>query len=166
MAGIPDGIKALAELSPVEDLVLAILREGLPDLNVQTLIELNQTFPLVLIRRKASFGGGQADPRFTDAAAIAVYVFVSDPNGDEDAAILSEVVRVLLRNAWLDHRVVPGRGHITHVEMSAPPHRVTDWATASGPVQYADLPTGVWRYETGYLVEVKKPPTTPYPLTP
>jgi hypothetical protein len=166
MAGVPDEIKALAEMSPCEDLVLAILKDGLPGINVQTLIEIDQTFPLVLPRRMASYGGGTADPRFTDSASVAVYVFVSDPNGDEDAGILSEVVRVLLRNAWLDHRVIPGRGHITHIEMSAPPHRVTDWATASGPVQYADLPSGVWRYETRYLVESRKPSTTPYPLTP
>jgi hypothetical protein len=30
MAGLPNHIKALAELSPVEDLLLAVLREGLP----------------------------------------------------------------------------------------------------------------------------------------
>ena len=166
MAGIPDEIKALAELSPVEDLMLAILRDGLPGMNVQSLIADDQVFPLVLVRRSPSFGGNPADTRFTDAASLAIHVFVPDPNGDEDAAILSEVVRVLLRNAWLDQRVVPGRGHIVRLELTSPPRRVTDWATSSGPVQYADLPTGIWRYETGYAVEIRKPANHPYPVTP
>ena len=166
MAGIPDAIKALAELSPVEDLILAILREGLSGINVQSLIEDDQTFPLVTVRRDPSFGGNPADPRFTDAAAVVIMTLVSDPDGDEDSAILSEVCRVLLRNAWLDHRVIPGRGHITRINMSSPPRRVADWATSSGPVQYADLPTGIWRYQATYSVDIKKPATHPYPVTP
>src|SRR5665647_3726490 len=124
MAGISDEIKALAELSPVEDLMLAILRDGLPGIEVQSLIEDVETFPLVTVRHESSFGGYPADPRFTDAASVIVMTFVSDPDGDEDSAILSEVCRVLLRNAWLDHRVIPGRGHITRIDMSSPPRRV------------------------------------------
>jgi len=166
MAGIPDAIKALAELSPVEDLMLAILRDGLPGINVQSLVADDQTFPLVTVRREPSFGGNAADPRFTDAASVVVMTFVSDPDGDEDSAILSEVVRVLLRNAWLDHRVIAGRGHITRIDLSSPPRRVADWATSSGPVQYADLPTGIWRYQATYSLEIKKPATHPFPVTP
>lgn len=166
MVGIPDAIKALAELSPVEDLMLAILRDGLPGINVQSLIEDGQTFPLVTVRREPTFGGHTADPRFTDSAAVVVMTFVVDPNGDEDSAILSEVCRVLLRNAWLDHRVIPGRGHITRIDMSSPPRQSSDWAQSSGPVQYASLPTGVWRYQARYSVEIRKPATTPYPVTP
>jgi len=166
MAGISDEIKALAELSPVEDLMLAILRDGLPGIEVQSLIEDVETFPLVTVRRESSFGGYPADPRFTDAASVIVMTFVSDPDGDEDSAILSEVCRVLLRNAWLDHRVISGRGHIIRFEMTSPPRRVADWATSSGPVQYADLPTGVWRYQATYSVEIRKPAIHPYPVTP
>jgi hypothetical protein len=166
MVGIPDEIKALAELSPVEDLILAILREGLPGIEVQSLIEDDEIFPLVTVRRDPSFGGNPSDPRFTDAASVVVMTFVSDPDGDEDSAILSEVVRVLLRNAWLDQRVIPGRGHIIRIDMTSPPRRVADWATSSGPVQYADLPTGIWRYQATYSVEIRKPVIHPYPVTP
>ncbi|MFC4089354.1 hypothetical protein [Micromonospora sp. GCM10011541] len=165
MAGLPDEIKALVELSPVEDLLLPILREGLPGVQVKTLVGFDQTFPLVLVRRQPQFGSWGGDTRFTDVADIAVHTFCEDPNGDEDAALLGEAVRVVLRNAWLDHKVVPGRGHLTYVDMTSAPRRATDWATATGPVQYADLPTGVSRYETLFNVEIRKSRTQPFPLT-
>lgn len=164
MAGLPSEIKALAELSPVEDLMLAVLRDGLPGIQVQSLIAKNQTFPLVLARRDPSFGNWAGDTRFLDAARVAVHCFCEDPDGDEDAAILSEAVRVVLRDAWLKQTVYPGRGHITRVDLAAAPRRQTDWATSSGPVQYADLPTGVWRYEATYDIEIRKPRTRPYPI--
>ena len=164
MSGLPDNIKALAELSPVEDLMLTLLRAGLPGIKVQSLISASQTFPLVLPRRMPGFGRWDADPRFTDSAHVVLHTFCEDPNGDEDAAILAEACRVILRNAWLDQTVVTGRGHIARWEMTSAPRRVTDWATATGPVQYADLPTGVWRYETQYQIEIRKPRTRPYPI--
>lgn len=163
MAGLPDQIKALAERTPVEDLMLAVLRDGLPGVEVKTLIADDQTFPFVLVRRITGISSLD-DPRFIDSASIAVHVFVPDPNGDEDAAILSEAVRVVIRDAWLSQKVYPGLGHITYMEMSSAPRRVTDWATATGPVQYADLPSGVWRYETHYHLEIRKPLSRPYPL--
>jgi hypothetical protein len=162
MSGIPDVVRALAELSPVEDVILAVLRQGLPGITVGSLLAVGQVFPFVLVRRGSQIGEWNGDPRFTDAAEVLIHTFAVDPDGDEDAAILAEAVRVVLRNAWLSHLVVPGRGHITRVTMTDPPRRVADWATATGPVQYADLPTGVWRYETAYRVEIRKPRTRPY----
>lgn len=166
MAGIPPQIKALAERSPVEDLMLAILREGLPGIQVGSLIADDQKFPFVLVRRIPGLGAGSEDTRFIDSASIAVHCFVEDPDGDEDAAILSEAIRVVIRDAWLQQKVYPGLGHITFTEMSSDPRRVTDWATATGPVQYADLPSGISRYETQYHLDIKKPRSRPYPITP
>lgn len=162
MAGIPPEVRALAELSPVEDLLLPILREGLPGVRVQSLITADQRFPLVMPRRLPHFGQWAADSRFTDEADINVQCFAEDPNGDEDAAILSEAVRVVLRDAGLAGKVVPGRGRIISVAMTSAPRRATDWATATGPVQYADLPTGVIRYETQYRIAIRKPRKRPY----
>lgn len=156
MSGIPDAVRALTELSPVEDLMLAVLREGLPGVAVQTLIADNAVFPFVMVRRMPNFGFWDADTRFTDDADVALTAYVADPNGDEDAALLSEAARVVLRDAWLGHKVVPGRGHFTRVDMTSAPRRGSDWATSAGPVQYADLPVGVWRYETIYNVGIKK----------
>ncbi|WP_031513701.1 hypothetical protein [Streptomyces sp. NRRL F-5123] len=163
MAGLPPQIKALAELTPVEDLMLAVLRQGLPGIQVQSLISKDQTFPLVLPRRDTTFGNWAGDTRFLDAARVSVECFCEDPDGDEDAAILSEAVRVVLRDAWLSQTVYPGLGHITRIDLASAPRRQTDWATSAGPVQYADLPTGVWRYEAQYDIEIRKPRTRPYP---
>lgn len=164
MAGLPPEIKALAELSPVEDLLLAVLRDGLPGIPVKSLIAADQTFPFVLVRRDPSFGLWTGDARFTDSARVVVQTLCSDPDGDPDAAILAEAVRVVMREAWLKQKVYPGRGHITRVDMASAPRRATDWATATGPVQYADLPTGVWRYETQYDVDIRKPRSRPFPI--
>ena len=163
MAGIPAAVRALAELSPVEDLLLAILREGLPGVTVQSLISIGQQFPMVLVRRAPHMGEWTGDPRFVDSADVVVHTFAEDPDGDEDAAILAEAARVVLRDAWLANKAVPGRGHITRVEMTSAPRRVADWATATGPVQYADLPTGVWRYESGYRIQIRRPRARPPP---
>ncbi|MGW0899284.1 hypothetical protein ACWD0G_20265, partial [Streptomyces goshikiensis] len=125
MAGLPDHIKAMAELSPVEDLLLAVLREGLPGVRVKSLVDLHEEFPLVLVRRDPTWGEWQGDTRFTDAARVVINCFVPDPNGDEEAAILSEAVRVVLRNAWLNQKVYPRRGHIIRVDMNSAPRRAT-----------------------------------------
>lgn len=164
MAGLPPEIKALAELSPVEDLLLAVLRAGLPGISVQSLISKSQTFPFVLVRRDPSWGTPGGDTRFTDSARVAVNCLCQDPNGDEDAAILSEAVRIVLRESWLKPKVYPGLGHITRVDLASTPRRATDWATATGPVQYADLPTGVWRYESAYDIQIRKPRSRPFPM--
>jgi len=162
MAGLPDHIKAMAELSPVEDLLLAVLREGLPGVRVKSLVDLHEQFPLVLVRRDPTWGQWQGDTRFTDAARIVINTFAPDPNGDEDAAILGEAVRVVMRDAWLKQKVYPRLGHIIRVDLNSAPRRASDWATATGPVQYADLPTGVWRYESIYDVQIRKPRMRPY----
>lgn len=167
MAGLPDNIRALAEFAPIEDMLLAILRAGLPGIQVKSAIEAHQTFPLVLVRRSPSnFSQRPGDARFVISAEVDVHTFCEDPDGDQDASLLAEAVRVVLRDAWRNQTVVPGIGHITHFEMSAAPRRVSDWATATGPVQYADLPTGVWRYQTDYSLEVKKAPTLSLPTAP
>lgn len=155
-------VLALVEMSPVEDLLLALLPQKLPGVHVNSLIADDQPFPLVLIRNNGQWGEWGGDPRFLDASQVNIHVFCEGVNGDEDAALLSEAVRVVLRDSV--NVVIPGRGHITKAQMVQRPRRVTDWATASGPVQYADLPSGVWRYETVFNVEIRKPTSKPFQL--
>lgn len=157
MSTLPPSIKAKAEFSPVEDVILGLLRPRLEGVQVKTLIEPDQTFPLVLIRRGDSWGGARGHHRFIDNATLIVHTFCEDPDGDEEAALLADAVRVSLRDAWLTQQVVPGRGHLVGFDVQSSPRRVTDWATATGPVQYADLPTGVHRYETRYELLIKRP---------
>ena len=164
MSGVPAEVRAMAEMSAMEDVVLWILRDRLPQMQVGSLIALQQTFPFILVRRSADFGEWDGDTRFMDSARVTVATMCEDPDGDEDAAVLAEVCRVVLRDAWLEGTTVPGRGSICRIEMTSAPRRVTDWATSTGPVQYADLPTGVWRYEIEFQVWVRKPRINPFAI--
>lgn len=166
MSGLPDDIKALAEMSPVEDLLLELLREKLPGIAVQTLLKQHQDFPLVMVRRQHTMAFWDGDPRFIDACPVTIQAFCEDPDGDEDAAILSEAIRIVMRDAAKEQYEIDGRGRLMKAKLQQAPRRVADWATSAGPVQYADLPTGVWRYEATYKVAVRKPRTNPFPLTP
>ena len=157
---LPEEVLDLIEMSPVEDLLLALLPDKLPGVMVSTFIEDEQSFPLALVRSSGSWGNWAGDERFLDAATISVGTFADGPNADEDAALLAEAIRVTLRDSR--NIVVPRRGYIVSVEMTERPRRVTDWATSTGPVQYADLPTGVFRWETTYHVIIKKPAVKPF----
>ena len=112
------------------------------------------------MRKSRGLGVWNGDPRFTDACAVEINVLTQDPDGDEAGALVSEAVRVALREAWLSHKNLPGLGSVIEIRMVDEPRRVTDWATATGPVQYADLPGGVWRYETRYAVSIRRPRST------
>ena len=136
--------------------MLAVLRDAFPDIKVGTRVELDTGFPFILVRGQRSASGWSGDHRFVDSAQIEVQVYTEDPDGDEAGALISEAVRVAMFDAWQNNFHIPGRGWLSHVHMSSRPHEVPDWATATGPVQYADLPGGIFRYETRYTVEVRR----------
>lgn len=154
---LPASVLELPELIPIEDIMLKILREGLPDISVWSLIPDVAVTPFVLVRRKAGMGDWSGDARFTDEGHVAIGVFTKDPDGDLKCSVLSEAVRVILRRAWLEHWSDPDLGSIISLKMTSEPSRQADWATSSGPVQYADLPAGHWRYESSYSIKLRKP---------
>lgn len=158
MAGLPDSVRAMVAQTPIEDLVLAILRAALPEVAVQSQVVYPQRMPLVLARRTYSVEAESAD-RFIDRAHLQVQSFAEDPDGDADAAILAEAARLALTQAWREQQVVPGLGYLTYLRVHMPPRRVADWVTAAGPIQYADLPDGVWRYDANYIIAVRRPIT-------
>ncbi|MCG8926650.1 hypothetical protein [Lentzea sp. CC55] len=157
MIDLPASVLALVELTPIEDICLRILREGLPDVPVVSLIADDAPGLFILVRRLPALGEWRGDPRFTDQARFSINVFTQDPDGDEKGALVSEAVRVVMRNAWLAHVNYPNLGSVISIRMRGEPSRKPDWATSSGPVQYADLPTGMWRYESTYDLEIRKP---------
>lgn len=152
---LPQEILDLVEMEPVEDLILAVLRDRITTVPVKSLIEEDQTFPAIVARRGGSWGDWDGDPRFLDSGQIEVFAFTDGLEGDKEAAQLSDAVRVVLRDAV--NKVFPGLGYLTKVNLISAPKMVPDWDTAVGPVQYADLPTGVTRYESVYAVEIRKP---------
>lgn len=162
MTRLPTSVLGFAERTPAEDLVLAILRDYLPDVAIQSLLDDDQQFPVVLARRSPTFGVRDPDPRFIDFATVAVSVFVDGVEADSDGAILSDAVRKAFFAACSEQRVYPGLGHLHRVRMVSAPKRVTDWASSVGPVQYADLPIGVLRYESAFDLEIRIPNTPFY----
>jgi len=154
---LPQSVFDLVENRPVEDMLLAILRRGLPEVPVVSLIANNPPPHFILIRRLSGLNEWSGDPRFTDSGRFFVHTFTQDPDGDYKGAVLSEAVRVILRTAWLEHWTIPGQGSVIQIQMLSEPSRKTDWATSSGPVQYADLPNGYWRYESTYSIKIRKP---------
>lgn len=154
---LPASVTSLVEMTPVEDMLLAILRRGLPDIPVVSLIAEEPPAHFLLARRAPGFGNWNGDPRFIDAGRFAVHSYTQDPDGDYNGAILSEAARVVLHQAWQEHWSFPGLGTVIAIRMTQEPSRRTDWATSTGPVQYADLPTGYWRYESAYEIKIRKP---------
>lgn len=154
---LPASVVGLIEFSPVEDIAVRILRDAMPDVPTFTLIPEDADEPFFfVVRRRPSLGNWDGDPRFSDEARILLQTFSQDPDGDEKCAWVGEAARVAFRNAWLDHSNYPGLGSIIRIEQLSEASRKTDWATSTGPVQYADLPTGYWRYESEFTFWVRK----------
>jgi hypothetical protein len=145
---LPAEVLALAQFKPLEDLVLALLRDHFTEVPVRSLITDPMTTPMVVVRLGDGFGVWNGDHRFITTGQLMVDTFADGIEADHDAAMLGEAVRVALRRSL--NVVKPGLGHLTSVEPIHLPRRKPDWATSIGPVQYADLPTGVVRYESDY----------------
>lgn len=155
---LPPNILAMIEFSAVEDVAKAILEPVMAPIPVETAIEVHPPYPYVVVRRMSTDGDWTGDMRgFYDSARLAVHVYADDPNGDAKAALISEAVRKALWQAKTDCWSHPELGALTNIRMTMEPTRRADWATSTGPVQYADLPTGGWRYETHYALTIRPP---------
>lgn len=156
---LPESILNAIEMPPVEDLILTVLRPLLAPVEVQSAFEADQSFPVVVIRSDGSYGAWAGDPRFIDRAVLKVDCLTGGINADDDSALLSEAVRVALRDSV---NTVTPYGYLTKVSMTERPKQAPDWANSVGPVQYADLPEGVVRWTTSYRLSIRKPATSPY----
>lgn len=172
--GLPPSVAEAQRGLPVEEVALAILREKHPELAIYTLLpwsqesnanwaaELNSTLTvrggiLVLVRHIAQAGIWGGRPGLLDKGLVAVHVYTKDPNGEDKGAMVSKALRDTLVRAACDDWYRPDIGALKGVRVDETPNRKTDWATASGPVQFADLPTGYWRTEGRYTLTVRPP---------
>ena len=158
--GLPEEITSRVELHPVEDIMLRCLREAMPTSPIYSKIPFDQATLgdyFILVRRLPGWGMWDGDARFVDFAGVGVHVFTKDPNADMKAALISEAVRVAIRDAAKKRAYYPGLGGLVKTRMDEEPVRRTDWATSAGPVQFADLPAGYQRYEARYSVWIRRP---------
>lgn len=166
----PLGCPTLTELTtPVfgsaEELLLGVLRkffEG-KGVHVGTLFSPGLEPPVVMVRRErrsGAVGMRGYDERHLQASIISINTITSGVDADELCEELQEACRLAIRQAQLDQTVIPGAGHISRIESSIMPSRVSDWATSTGVVQYAALPKGWVRYEAIYLLMLRPPDQT------
>lgn len=156
--GFAPELLARVRYDPMEDVFLSILRPILQPagIKVHARVPPRPELPFVLVRKISSMGDWKGDPRgLVNRARMAVHCYTQDPNGDIKGAILGEIVGSILADASNDHWSSLTLGNVAKIEMTSEPTRQTDWATSSGPVQYADLPAGAWRYEAHYTAQVR-----------
>jgi hypothetical protein len=133
------------------------MREALPDVDIFSLVpEGSSHFPFILVRRHFTGQYWRGDVRgFVNQFYLKVDAFTMDPDGDEEGAILIEAARVALHDAI--GKEVPGAGHLIYVQHLYT-RQAENWATGNGAVEYADLPTGVWRYEAIFRLQTRHRP--------
>lgn len=149
---------------PPEDFLLAVFRgleTEIPGLVVVDEVPPDSAFttPLLLVRGENgawtsdSYSGN--DQRFVRRFIADVQTFTAGLNGDRKGGLLSEIAHQRLRRALVDQTVYAGLGHISSVRINIPAHGVPEWATSTGPNQYATLSKGVYRYEANYGITVR-----------
>lgn len=158
---IPAALLASVQLQPAQAVFKAILSTAIAPIPVHIALPTNPTLPFVLVRRLPGMGDWNGDSRgLADVARMAIHVYADGNQGvnaEYAALTLSEIIRVKLREAWQAQWSDPALGALVKLRMTSEPSRVSDWATSSGPVQYADLPAGTWRYESHYMAVVRPP---------
>ena len=159
---LPQSVRDRVELTPMEDVALAVFRDAMPDVKFRTMIPYEQqslfeTGEFVLIRRAPELGYWLGHESLLDEGVLLVNVFTQGHDADTRGALISEAIRVTLRDSWRNQHYYPGIGCINFVRVLAAPTRKTDWQASTGPVQFADLPTGTYRYESQYRLRVRPP---------
>lgn len=157
---LPASVKPKVALVPYEDLVLTILRKKHPDMDFDSLISYDMRdfkYAFVNVRRYPGDGYWSGRQRLLDDGSVLIEVFTKNPDGDAKGALISEALVNTIIEAGHEHEYYPGLGSIVKAELIEEPIRKTDWVTATGPVQFADLPTGTWRYETRIALKVRPP---------
>lgn len=154
---LPDSVTRRVQFYPYEDILNAIFQRGMPELRFETYIPERMSYPLVTGGRFLPGGNWSGDPRFIDSGPIKITVFTEGPDGDVEAFLISEAIRVMMLEASLERWNFPGMGSVVSIEMQAEPTDSDDWATATGIVKFADLPEEVTRFETIYRMTIRRP---------
>ena len=150
-----DDVFDLADFVPPEEIMLNLFRGRFDGILVQSLIpNAESPYPLIVSRGSASLmhWRGSADGQL-DSAYVRVDVFARGLDADDDAAWISEAVRKTIADVARRQEPIPtrkGNVYLSRPRLLIRGRREADWATAAGPVQYADLPADVVRYESTF----------------
>lgn len=151
--GAPEGI----------DVALDILRRRLPGVDFITLLTPHVAPPFVLIREVGFEGSFTTDRRFRREYFISIETFTEGLESDVEAPKFHRAAEdAFTRVALGNEPVLDGAGWITGYETVEPSRRLYDWASATGPVQTADLPTNWTRHHSLHRIELKRSDVGPH----
>ncbi|ROR95515.1 hypothetical protein EDD28_0071 [Salana multivorans] len=162
MGTLPQSVLDEIDSLPLEDVAKPLLQAAVPDISVHTFIpmkEVDDLFPFVLVQGY-SREYGLDDDRYLDSGLVSVQSFTTGDDGDQDGALVQLAIRRALRRLSAQHYRINDDVSVVKVTLVSRPKRVPDWATATGPVQFADLPVAAWRYESIYRITFRKKPTS------
>jgi len=135
-------------------------KAGGPYVQVVSTYQQNIQPPAVLAintRRTGLDAYGNNDEMFMRSAVMEINTFTDGADAETDGVNLQESVKQALVRAHLKQIHYPGLGIINHISSPLTATRQTDWATATGPVQYSKLPEGAVRYEARYKMIIRPP---------
>lgn len=155
--------------APVEGLLMGLLRPAFEPqgVNVHTSHYEGLALPLIIARStraNATNGVYPDDNRFIRSVKISISAITIGLDAEWQGALLIEAAQHVILKAWQDQVVIPGFGHISHVNAFIDPVRVSDFQTATNIVQYPSLPKEAVRYEQNFslLIRPDKDTKNPY----
>lgn len=138
-------------------MALEILRTRLPGVRFISQISPHVAPPYVLVREVGFEGAFVADRRFKREYFISIETFTEGLESDVEAPLFHRAAEdAFTRVAYGNESVLDGAGWITRYELVEPARRLSDWASAAGPVQTADLPTNWTRHHSLHRIELKR----------
>lgn len=163
MTKLPDAVKAMVTDEPlVEDVVLDILREKIPQIFWADETEQSVPPPFGIVRRDTYIGTSEKDHRFISRAYCAIHTFTEGVDADIDNSRLQEAVKLTLLGAGYRQPKVRDWGYVSSVRLVEPYVKRSDWQNSEGPVQYADLPNDYTRFESVWEVKIRRAQLGPH----
>ena len=157
MTSLPQSVKDIAATEPlVEDVVLDILRDAIPEILWADETEQSSPPPFGIVRRDSYVGVGDTDHRFISAAYCAIHTFTDGISADIDNSRLQEAVKLTLLRAGFAQPPARDWGYVSSVRLIEPYRKRSDWQNSEGPVQYADLPNDYTRFESVWEVKIRR----------
>lgn len=146
-----------------EDVALDLLRRKLPEMHFVSLLTPAIDPPYALVREVTFYGEFSPDRRFIREYFITIETFTEGLESDVEGPLIHRAVEIELLRAALGHEpVVDGAGWLEEAALIEPARRVSDWASADGPVQFADLPQGWARHISTHRLTVKRADVGPH----
>jgi hypothetical protein len=139
-----------------EDWLPEMFRADLPSgLHVGTRLKDGQELPFALVAESVANIPWASNEDHMSVVGVDVNTFTDGVDAEVDGFRFHRVLWRLLRSYSYERRVFDsGRSSVAYARVLDQPHRRPDWADATGPVQYQDLPAGVERFISSYLVVV------------